>query len=81
MALLKPDGSLDIERINQLPYEEYMEEMGTLTQKQVKEYVEYMSKHPINAKGPVQAIMVDSPMGVDADIVVNNLRKRYKNKT
>jgi hypothetical protein len=28
MALLKEDGSLDIERINQLPIEEYMEEIG-----------------------------------------------------
>ena len=45
MALLKEDGSLDIERINNLPYEEYMEEMGTLTQEQVKEYI---SKLPIN---------------------------------
>ena len=45
MALLKEDGSLDIERINKLPLEEYMEEMGTLTQEQVKEYI---SKLPIN---------------------------------
>lgn len=28
MALLKEDGRLDIERINQLPYEEYMNVMG-----------------------------------------------------
>ena len=39
MALLKEDGSLDIERINKLSLEEYMHEMGTLTQEQVNEYV------------------------------------------
>lgn len=77
MALLKEDGSLDIERINALPLEEYMQEMGTLTQEQVGEY---LSKLPINeTKEPVRAIMVDSPMGVDAEIVINNLRKKCKN--
>ena len=45
MALLKEDGSLDIERINALPLEEYMEEMGTLTQEQVNDY---FSKIPLN---------------------------------
>lgn len=45
MALLKEDGSLDIERINKLPLEEYMEEMGTLTQEQVNDY---FSKIPLN---------------------------------
>ena len=38
MALLKEDGSLDIERINNLPLEEYMEAMGDLTEEQIKEY-------------------------------------------
>ena len=38
MALLKEDGSLDIERINQLPIEEYMEEVGNFTNEQRKEY-------------------------------------------
>ena len=38
MALLKEDGSLDIERINKLPLEEYMEEIGGLTEEQYKEY-------------------------------------------
>ena len=36
MALLKEDGSLDAERINQLPLEEYKEEIGTLTEEQYK---------------------------------------------
>jgi len=57
MALLKEDGSLDIERINNLPLEEYMEEMGDLTQEQVKEY---LSKTPINeSKEPIIPQKVD----------------------
>lgn len=31
MALLKEDGSLDIERINKLPLEEHMNEIGSFT--------------------------------------------------
>lgn len=39
MALLKEDGSLDIERIDSLPLEEHMKEVGTFTHEQFKEYV------------------------------------------
>ena len=81
MALLKEDGSLDIERINNLPLEEYMEEMGTLTQEQIKEYV---SKLPINeTKEPVRALKVNYPMekdGVDAEEIINKIGKRGMNK-
>lgn len=45
MALLKEDGSLDIERINALPLEEYTEVIGRLTWEQVEEY---FSKIPLN---------------------------------
>ena len=38
MALLKEDGTLDIERINQLPIEDYMKEVGNFTNEQRKEY-------------------------------------------
>ena len=76
MAYLKEDGSLDIERINSLPYEEYMDAMGDLTQEQVQEY---LSKLPINESNePVRAVLVDYPMGVDADELINNLGKRYE---
>jgi len=78
MAFLKEDGSLDIERINSLPYEEYMDAMGDLTQEQVQEY---LSKLPINESNePVRAVLVDYPMGVDADELINNLGKRYEKK-
>lgn len=79
MALLKEDGSLDIERINNLPFEEYMEEMGTLTQDQVKEYI---SKLPINESNePMQAVMVDYTLeenGVDVEEYLNEMRKKLR---
>lgn len=71
MALLKEDGSLDIERINKLPIEEYMDVVGDLTEEQ---YEEYLSKLPINeSKEPIRVIKVDKPMGVNADDVINNI--------
>lgn len=45
MALIKEDGSLDIERINKLPFEERIDELSRLTSSQLNEYV---SKRPIN---------------------------------
>ena len=45
MKYLKEDGSLDVERINKLPREEYLREIGRFTREQMKEYI---SKTPIN---------------------------------
>ena len=39
MALLKEDGSLDIERINNLPFEEHITEIAHFTKAQRKEYI------------------------------------------
>lgn len=79
MALLKEDGSLDIEPYNSLPLEEWMDEFATLTDEQVDEYI---SKLPVNeSKEPVRVIKVDCLMeedGVDAEEFLNNLRKRLK---
>lgn len=82
MALLKEDGSLDIERINKLPFEEYMDEMGTLTQEQVQEYV---SKLPLNESNePYQGVWVNYTIeediargAVDIEDYLNNKRKKY----
>ena len=79
MVFLKEDGSLDVERINKLPIEEYMEVIGDLTKEQ---YEYYLSKTPINeSREPVKAIVVDygfddERSGVDADVILNNLRAR-----
>ena len=45
MALLKEDGSLDIERINKLPLDEHIAEISHFTKEQREEYI---SKIPIN---------------------------------
>ena len=85
MALLKENGNLDIERINKLPIEEYMKEIGELTEDQ---YKEYLSKLPINeSKEPAQAIIVDYTLkeelgrgGVLAKDFINKMRKNHGNK-
>ena len=84
MAILKEDGSLDIERINSLPLEEYMEAMGDLTEEQIKEY---NSKLPLNESNePMMATEVDysfddaiqSGRMVNAEAFINNLKRRCK---
>ena len=85
MALLKEDGSLDIERINNLPLDEYEKEIGALTQEQYKEYV---SKLPINESNePIRAIEVDYTLedelargSVIAEDYINNMRKLLEGK-
>ena len=72
MALLKEDGSLDVEHINKLPLEEYMDTIGDLSEEQ---YKEYLSKLPVNESNePIRVIMVDRPMGVNADDVINKIK-------
>lgn len=85
MVFLKEDGSLDVDRINKLPLEEYMDMMGDLTQEQVKEY---LTKLPINeSKELMKAVIVDYTLeeelergGVIAEDLVNNLRKKRMRK-
>ena len=77
MALLKEDGSLDIERINNLPYEEYMDEIGRLTENQ---FAEYLSKLPINeSHEPMRAVKVDYTMEDEYEKGAVNLED-YLNK-
>ena len=81
MEFFKENGELDVERINNLPLMEYMEVIGNLTDDQ---FNEYLSKSPVDeSKGPVRAIDVDLPIdeiGVDAELVMNNLRRKYMKK-
>ena len=72
MALLKEDGSLDIEWLNNLPVDEYIKVYGRLTREQVDEY---WSKTPSSHR-PIQPIKVDHPMetvGVNAVDFLNKL--------
>ena len=86
MVLLKEDGSLDMERINALPLEEYMDMMGDLTEEQIDEYI---SKLPINeSHEPYRGVWVNYTLeeeiergtGVIAEDFLNNMRKKYLNK-
>jgi hypothetical protein len=67
MSLLKEDGSLNMEWINNLPLEEHLKVVANLTEKQ---HMEYSSMLPINeSKSAPRSIYVDKPMeewGVDA---------------
>ncbi|MCQ2198255.1 MAG: hypothetical protein MJZ19_00870 [Paludibacteraceae bacterium] len=80
LPYLKEDGSLDVERINKLPYEKYMDMMGALTESQVNEYLSTLSI--TESQEPVQTVFVDYDMndercGVDADVLLNKMRKKY----
>ena len=85
MALLKEDGSLDIERINKRPLEEYMEEIGGLNKEQ---RTEYWNKMSINkSRGRVQTILVDYTLEDDlnrgaviAVDFINKMRQKYEYK-
>lgn len=48
MEGFKEYGSLDIKRINRLPYEEYMNTMGKLTQVQIEEYLPKLPIYEFN---------------------------------
>ena len=75
MSLLKEDGSLDVEKINRLSLEERFDAIGSLTKKQLQEY---LSKQPINeSKNYPRSIRVDKPMeqwGVDAMEYLNKIK-------
>ena len=85
MALLKEDGSLDIERINALPLEEYTEELGRLTWEQVEEYFSSISMEE-SLQTP-HSVEVDYTLedelargGVLFEDVINKLGRKYETK-
>lgn len=83
MVLLKEDGSLDMERINKLPINEWMNLMGDLTDEQFKEY---QKKCPIN-EGLNSVMIHESNCTMEEDMekagfikatdMINNLKKKY----
>ena len=83
MALLKEDGSLDVERINKLPFEERIIEISRLTSSQLNEYI---SKRPIKEsaghRGPVKSkysLEEEIKMGraILADDVLKIMKEKY----
>lgn len=60
MKYLKEDGSLDVERINKLPLDKRLHEIGKFTREQVEEY---FSKSSIKeAHSPITPVKVDYKM-------------------
>ena len=83
MALLKKNGTLDIERINKLPTNEWMDLMGELTEEQ---FEEYKKKCPLNEGiNSVMSYTVDCTMEEDMEKtgfirlsdMLNNMKNRY----
>ena len=81
MAFLKEDGSLDIEKIQKLPYDEYMYELTHFTKEQREEY---FSALPINESksNPIRKGSLKKRLEsgyVLASDFLNNLRKEISN--
>lgn len=80
---LKEDGSLDVERINKLPIEEWMDMVGKMNKEQIA-YLE--SKTSLNECTAPRSVVVDYTLeeeiergsAVDADIFLNNLKEELK---
>lgn len=83
MIPLKEDGSLDIDRINRLSINDYINVIENLTEQQL-EY--YNSTIPINeSRQHTKAVLVDYTMedeikrgtGVDADAFLKEMKDKY----
>ncbi len=83
MVFLKEDGSLDVKQINNLPIDEYIKVIESLTEAQRNEYNSHL---PINeGKQRTKAVFVDSTMEeeikkgtlVDADAFLKKMRDTY----
>ena len=60
MVYLKEDGSVDVERINQLPLEEWMDVVGEMTDEQ---YAYFESKTPLNeSTEPYKGVIVSDKL-------------------
>ena len=79
MAYLKEDGSLDVERINKLPMQEYMKVMDDLSEERYNEYISHL---PINeSKRCTKVLQVNYTIetdGVDMNDVIKYLRNICK---
>ena len=83
MVFFKEDGSLDIERINKLPIEEFTNKIELMTE---EEYKSFVSKQMINeSQEPVRMVKVNYTIDEDiesngmviAEDFINKMRKKY----
>lgn len=84
MDFAKQNGSLDIEKIADLPIEERMKYVDNLTNEEYHQYIQYLSSKSINEGGKhTREIFVDYTMedeikrgtGVDLEELLTKLRK------
>ena len=72
---------MNVERINSLPLEEYMDVIGDLTEEQ---YEEYVSKLPINeSHEPMKAVEVDYTLEEDlarGSVIAKDFINKYREK-
>ena len=84
MIPLKEDGSLDVERINKLPYDEKMEVISKLSENQFLDYFSTLTLYE-GGNAPIRAKVVNYTMedlikrgeGVEAFSFLDNLGKKY----
>ena len=74
----KEDGTLDIELINKLPLDDYMDVMGSLSESQIDYYMANTPMEP--SKGPVIPIpeeddIIDLGRGVDAKKLLDQMKR------
>ena len=84
MVFLKEDGTLDIERIDQLPLEVYMDAICELNRSQLEEYLSQLPSD--ESHEPMQAIKVnygrdDERSGVDMDEYLRKKREELERRT
>lgn len=84
MVFLKEDGSLDIERINKLPLEEFTKKIALMDK---DEYKEFVSKQIINeSQEPIKTIDVNYTLEEDiksnrmviAKDFINKMKEKYR---
>ena len=84
MIPVKEDGKLDVELINKLPLDDYMEVMGSLSSSQFDYYMANTQMEP--STGPVKPILekddiIDLGWGVDAKKLLDQMKRQLdKNK-
>ncbi len=82
MITLKADGSLDVERINQLPIEEYIEVIENLTEEQKQYYNSHLP--PNDGHQHTTPVYVDHTLeeeiengAIDAESLLKQMREKY----
>ncbi len=81
MALLNEDGSLDVEKVRNLPFEEYIKEYNKLDEGQLNEY---WSQIPLNESATLERSkeidLYVANHGEDAMEFLNKMIEKYERK-